>query len=463
MSSEASYTSDEADLRGPPWRIPSQYFNSSTFSDVTLKFSGQELLAHKVILACASPYFKRAFEQTGFKEARSNELVLIGDNPDAVRGLVAWIYGMHYDGRGTYSAGLPPPGITLRNSSSDFLPPPGTSMQQIADVYVVAKKYLVDACTKESLRRFNTMLTHFWTNEDTRDLRKVIEVAKFVYVDQKDSATDLRAAVVERIGSMMEDAEDGGEANEEIRALFAEIRELGFELTVDSVKEAKQLRGKQPNYFPAIVAAAADSSSEDSYFNSPTHSDVTINFSGHQLKAHKIVLSSASDYFQTAFEQRVFQEANTNEIHLQDDDPHALTGLIAWIYRKHYYGRGGYPDELPDRDFDLEYLADVHVTAKKYLVHFAAQNFAGRLRYEVETCVDDAEEVDAVARFVYCKRKDAAVEPRPAVVKCVVRMLIDNGGKVKAMVRKLFADVPELAFDVVLQLAKDVRVWHEYG
>ncbi len=38
------------------------------------------------------------------------------------------------------------------------------------------------------------------------------------------------------------------------------------------------------------------------YFDSAKHSDVTIKFSGHELKAHKIRLCCASDYFRGAFE-----------------------------------------------------------------------------------------------------------------------------------------------------------------
>lgn len=58
--------------------------------------------AHKIILSLASDYFRGAFEG-GFQEAGKDELVLHGDDAGAMMGIIAWIYGSHYDGTGSRS------------------------------------------------------------------------------------------------------------------------------------------------------------------------------------------------------------------------------------------------------------------------------------------------------------------------------------------------------------------------
>lgn len=43
----------------------SELYGEITFADVTVKFSGRELRAHKVILGMRSKYFKRALAKDG--------------------------------------------------------------------------------------------------------------------------------------------------------------------------------------------------------------------------------------------------------------------------------------------------------------------------------------------------------------------------------------------------------------
>ena len=38
------------------------------------------------------------------------------------------------------------------------------------------------------------------------------------------------------------------------------------------------------------------------YFDLPKYSDVTIRFSGEEIRAHKLILANGSDYFQTCFD-----------------------------------------------------------------------------------------------------------------------------------------------------------------
>lgn len=47
---------------------PGELFGEQAFADVTIKYSGRELRAHKVILSMRSKYFERAFAvDSGFK------------------------------------------------------------------------------------------------------------------------------------------------------------------------------------------------------------------------------------------------------------------------------------------------------------------------------------------------------------------------------------------------------------
>jgi BTB/POZ domain len=42
--------------------IRARFYNSSTYSDVTVKFSGHQIVAHKLLLSSQSKWFAKAFE-----------------------------------------------------------------------------------------------------------------------------------------------------------------------------------------------------------------------------------------------------------------------------------------------------------------------------------------------------------------------------------------------------------------
>jgi len=50
-----------------------------------------------------------------------------------------------------------------------------------------------------------------------------------------------------------------------------------------------------------------------------------------QIPAHRIVLSSASDYFAAMFTSDVL-EATQNEVNIKDVDPDAMTALVKYMY-----------------------------------------------------------------------------------------------------------------------------------
>ncbi|GFV37747.1 kelch-like protein 4 [Trichonephila clavipes] len=59
--------------------------------------------------------------------------------------------------------------------------------------------------------------------------------------------------------------------------------------------------------------------------------DVTLVASEVEITAHRLVLSSASDYFFAMFTGELM-EASMNRVHLEDTDPVALRALVEFCY-----------------------------------------------------------------------------------------------------------------------------------
>ncbi|KAL1627819.1 hypothetical protein SLS54_002085 [Diplodia seriata] len=70
--------------------LPS-FLDSDEFSDITLKFSGREFKAHKLILAAKSGWFSNAFK-SAFKEASANVIELHGDDPETLEIALRFFY-----------------------------------------------------------------------------------------------------------------------------------------------------------------------------------------------------------------------------------------------------------------------------------------------------------------------------------------------------------------------------------
>ena len=72
-------------------------------------------------------------------------------------------------------------------------------------------------------------------------------------------------------------------------------------------------------------------------FVSPEEPIITVKFSEHEIKVSKKVLEAGSDFFQAALNGS-FQEARSGTITLDDDDPHAIYGMILWMHGFAYNG-----------------------------------------------------------------------------------------------------------------------------
>lgn len=209
------------------------------------------------------------------------------------------------------------------------------------------------------------------------------------------------------------------------------------------------------------------------YFDSPTHSDVTVHFNGDSIFAHKIILAQGSEYFRNAFEgafkvritpgrseheaDHLGQESGTKEIHLKDDEPHAVKGLVAWLYGLHYdgtvtaqYTKANHVESDEGGTAYAKYLVHLHIAASKYMVGCLQSHIASHFP-SVLTNIDKlsgyVEHADDVARHVYLEHADEATELRQHIV-AHFRGHLARISKM-ADFRKLLLDVPELSADLV--------------
>lgn len=209
------------------------------------------------------------------------------------------------------------------------------------------------------------------------------------------------------------------------------------------------------------------------YYQSTKYSDITIRFSGRELPAHKIVLAEGSEYFRALFEHdfkvgslttcayyfELFsnsgkhQEASAAAIDLHDDHAHALCGMIAT-----FYGHSGHEKTSVTNSENgaayVMYTIDLYVTASKYLVPTLCSEVVRDMGEMMEVLTEDdgyPEHLGRVANHIYATHADAAVDLRKPLVHIIVQHV--NMWKDSDGFKQLLADIPDLAFDVVLTLA----------
>ncbi|KAK5170350.1 uncharacterized protein LTR77_004937 [Saxophila tyrrhenica] len=206
----------------------------------------------------------------------------------------------------------------------------------------------------------------------------------------------------------------------------------------------------------AGIAPPADGSDISKYFDFAENSDVTVKFGGgHELKAHKKFLALKSNFFNAAFNRREYQ-FYSNELMLHEDDPHAIKGLIAWIYCLHDDGCGTYKLLSDNANWNYlykirpnvegvryaKYIVDLFVVANKYMVQTLLEevlprgddeyvtrgrNYQFRLALHwlwLKTLREPTDKkypgpLDEVARYVYVDHADSAEELRPEIVGCI--------------------------------------------
>ncbi|KAK3050677.1 hypothetical protein LTR09_008043 [Extremus antarcticus] len=203
----------------------SRYFDSAKHSDVTIKFSGHELKAHKIRLCCASDYFRGAFEGN-FQEASSNILELHYDDPDAIKGLVAWVYGLYYDGRGTFS---PSP---CQPTSGDLR----WARRHLVNLFAAAKKYLVLSLSEHMKNRTSAVESYDFLyalislTPGTGYPPAIEEMVGYLYDPARDPASELRKTLVGLVAWRLELFLGDEEARKKTRTLIIDEEEFGSDL-----------------------------------------------------------------------------------------------------------------------------------------------------------------------------------------------------------------------------------------
>ena len=232
-----------------------------------------------------------------------------------------------------------------------------------------------------------------------------------------------------------------------------------------------------------ILLPSIISNVSTSYFDSPTHSDITICVAGTEIRAHKLILSVGSEFFKAAFEGR-FSESNAPTLTLKDDDPAAIKGLLAWIYglrypvnfysprrglkrplRVQYSSEEKWEDwmRVPESNAEIvdhaKYLVNLYVAAGKYLVprlqervRESFETTVGWFRPEHSNAPEDSyvECIHQLAEHVFVTHDDAAVGLRKPVVRLIVAVLSgfwDNHSELERL-REAVLEIPELCFEL---------------
>ncbi|KAH9826075.1 Broad-Complex, Tramtrack and Bric a brac [Teratosphaeria destructans] len=129
------------------------------------------------------------------------------------------------------------------------------------------------------------------------------------------------------------------------------------------------------------------------FFDQEAYSDITVKFGERQVKCHKMILCTKSEYFKNICGPgKLFAEASHSVIELKEDDEDALLAILRWLYCFDYEDDNtkmyqSITDQaMPDQ---LDFHAQVYIASDKYAVHSLRDESFKRLVAYTEAFDDD--------------------------------------------------------------------------
>lgn len=91
-----------------------------------------------------------------------------------------------------------------------------------------------------------------------------------------------------------------------------------------------------------------------SLFESQKFSDITFNVNGSKFRAHKVILSCQSEYFESMLKIR--EESDQSEIEMKDVDPSAFHTVLEFLYKGEL---GNWKEKMEDNFANILKAADM--------------------------------------------------------------------------------------------------------
>ncbi|KAF2816522.1 uncharacterized protein BDZ99DRAFT_566341 [Mytilinidion resinicola] len=194
-----------------------------------------------------------------------------------------------------------------------------------------------------------------------------------------------------------------------------------------------------------------------SFFNSDILSDLTVRFSGREVKAHKVILCIHSRWFANALTGS-FLEASQSTLELHDDDPQALEGMLRHFYNLEPMSpcetdRPSTPNQT-DASAKLKHIVHLYAAADKYdapvLKKEVLSSFMTLARKDWLALWNSGELPDIIeAIYAFALRKDR-------LRIAAVQLSLENIGKFRKSnvdaFRDLIESVPDFSADILMQV-----------
>ncbi|KAK3721724.1 hypothetical protein LTR37_002889 [Vermiconidia calcicola] len=144
----------------------SKCLSDPVFADFTIIAADKEYKVNRMLLACHSEYFKKAFE-TKFKGSDQSFIDLKGENPNALSHAITYFYTLCYDGEKA---------LTTKDH---------------VNVYLLADRYDIPGLSELALERFSASTTAY-----DEDVTGFFEVIQGVYENTTAVNKDIRSATI---------------------------------------------------------------------------------------------------------------------------------------------------------------------------------------------------------------------------------------------------------------------------